>query len=86
MDFLRVCVTDAHARLARYVLPSLASLSSIVTNIRPRGDWKQRSAGGTTLIGRQTPLIVTVFGLKLRCDLSRNVYFRKPPFHRGLVC
>ena len=56
----------AHARLPRYGLPSLASLSSVVTNIKPRGDWKERGAGGTTLIRSQTPIIIILFGFNFR--------------------
>jgi hypothetical protein len=72
---------SAHARLPRY--GSFASLSSVVTNIRPRGDWKQRGASGTTLIRRQTPLIVISFGLNFRYDLSRKCAYSKNGFSPG---
>jgi len=50
----------------------LAALNSVVTNIKPRGDWKEGGAGGTTLIRRQTPLIVILFGFNFLYDLSRK--------------
>jgi hypothetical protein len=70
----------AHARLPRYGLPSLASLSSVVTNIRPRGDWKERGSAGTTLIRRQTPLIVILFRLNFSYGLPRKCVFSKTCF------